>query len=172
MADTDPGSTGAQDTVLVRYWASARSAAGRAAESFPAPATLADLLAAVVARHRDRPRLADVVGVCAVLVGDRPVGTSDPADVVLRGGETVELIHPGLNHADDATVVLFPEQRVVFATEFLADALVTNNPRSLPSTCSAFDRNPLSAWSRYMRVAPGPRATVASPRISTASPAH
>ena len=94
MADTDPGSTGAQDTVLVRYWASARSAAGRAEESFPAPATLADLLAAVLARHRDRPRLADVVGVCSVLVGDRPVGTSDPADVVLRGGETIELLPP------------------------------------------------------------------------------
>lgn len=64
------------------------------------------------------------------------------------GGKTVELLFPGLNHSDDATVMYFPEERVVFATEFLADALVTNNPRSLPSACSAFDRHPISEWIR------------------------
>jgi glyoxylase-like metal-dependent hydrolase (beta-lactamase superfamily II) len=83
---------------------------------------------------------------------------------ITLGGRTVELIHPGLNHADDATVMLFPAERVVFATEFLADALVTTNPRSLPSACSAFDRHPLSEWIRsyrtvealdFDRVAPG-----------------
>ena len=62
------------------------------------------------------------------------------------GGRTVELLHPGLNHSDDATVMLFRDERVLFATEFLADALVTTNPRSLPSTCSAFDRHPLAEW--------------------------
>jgi len=80
------------------------------------------------------------------------------------GGRTVELIHPGLNHSDDATVMLFRDERVLFATEFLADALVTTNPRSLPSACSAFDRHPLSEWIRsyrtvealdFDRVAPG-----------------
>src|SRR5262245_61086012 len=50
------------------------------------------------------------------------------------GGRTVELIHPGLNHSDDATVMLFRNERVLFATEFLADALVTPNPRSLRSS--------------------------------------
>lgn len=94
MTGGDAASTSGGSTVLVRYWASARSASGVAEESFPTPATLADLLAAVVAAHPDRPRLADVVGVCSVLVGDRPAGTSDPADVVLRGGETVELLPP------------------------------------------------------------------------------
>jgi glyoxylase-like metal-dependent hydrolase (beta-lactamase superfamily II) len=80
------------------------------------------------------------------------------------GGRTVELLHPGLNHSNDATVMLFPEARVLFATEFLADALVTTNPRSFPSTCSAFDRHPLAEWIRsyraveamdFDRVAPG-----------------
>jgi glyoxylase-like metal-dependent hydrolase (beta-lactamase superfamily II) len=80
------------------------------------------------------------------------------------GGRTVDLIHPGLNHSDDATVMHFQEERVIFATEFLADALVTANPRSLPSTCSAFDRHPLSEWITsyravealdFDRVAPG-----------------
>jgi glyoxylase-like metal-dependent hydrolase (beta-lactamase superfamily II) len=80
------------------------------------------------------------------------------------GGRTVELLHPGLNHSDDATVMLFRDERVLFATEFLADALVTTNPRSLPSACSAFDRHPLAEWLRsyrtvealdFDRVAPG-----------------
>jgi glyoxylase-like metal-dependent hydrolase (beta-lactamase superfamily II) len=80
------------------------------------------------------------------------------------GGRTVDLIYPGRNHSDDATVMLFRNERVLFATEFLADALVTTNPRSLPSTCSAFDRHPLAEWIRsyrtvealdFDRVAPG-----------------
>jgi glyoxylase-like metal-dependent hydrolase (beta-lactamase superfamily II) len=67
------------------------------------------------------------------------------------GGSTVELIFPGLNHSDDATVMYFPEERVVFATEFLADALVTDNIRSLPSACGPFDYHPLSEWIRSYR---------------------
>ncbi len=82
------------ETLLVRYWAGARAAAGVAEESFPAPTTLADLLDEVVSRHLDRPRLKDVVSVCSVLVGDLPVGTSDPATVVLHPGDTVELLPP------------------------------------------------------------------------------
>jgi glyoxylase-like metal-dependent hydrolase (beta-lactamase superfamily II) len=83
---------------------------------------------------------------------------------ITLGGRNVELLFPGLNHSDDATVMYFPRERVVFATEFLADALVTTNPRSLPSACSAFDRHPLSEWIRsyrtvealdFDRVAPG-----------------
>ena len=62
------------------------------------------------------------------------------------GGKTVELIHPGLNHSDDATVMYFPADRVVFATEFLADALVTTSMRSLPSGCGAFDGHPMAEW--------------------------
>jgi glyoxylase-like metal-dependent hydrolase (beta-lactamase superfamily II) len=67
------------------------------------------------------------------------------------GGKTVELIHPGLNHSDDATVMLFPSERVVFATEFLADALVVDNIRSLPSACGPFDGSPLAEWIKSYR---------------------
>ena len=88
------GAGGETGSVLVRYWAGARSAAGVAEETYPAPTTLDRLLAAMVTRHRDRPRLADVVAICSVLVGDRPVGTSDPAAVVLRPGDTVEMLPP------------------------------------------------------------------------------
>ena len=67
------------------------------------------------------------------------------------GGRTVEILHPGLNHSDDASVMYFPAERVVFATEFLADALVTTSMRSLPSACGAFDRNPMAEWIRSYR---------------------
>jgi molybdopterin synthase sulfur carrier subunit len=94
MAAPAPEESSTVDTVLVRYWAGARAAAGLSEETFPAPTNLSDLLAEVVARHPDRPRLKDVVSVCSVLVGDRPVGTSDPAIVDLRAGDTVELLPP------------------------------------------------------------------------------
>jgi glyoxylase-like metal-dependent hydrolase (beta-lactamase superfamily II) len=71
------------------------------------------------------------------------------------GGHTVELVHPGLNHSDDATVMLFPAERVLFATEFLADALVTSDIRSLPSACGPFDGNPLAEWIESYRKVEG-----------------
>src|SRR5262245_6391731 len=82
--------------ITVRYWAGAKAAAGVESDTFETAGatTLADLLGLVFARHADRPRLHDVVGVCSVLVGDRPVGGADPADVVLAPGVTVELLPP------------------------------------------------------------------------------
>jgi glyoxylase-like metal-dependent hydrolase (beta-lactamase superfamily II) len=62
------------------------------------------------------------------------------------GGKVVELVHPGLNHSDDATVLFFPSERAVFVTEFIADALVNDNVHSLPSACGPFDGNPLAEW--------------------------
>lgn len=82
--------------VTVRYWAAARAAAGVDSDLVPVAegTTLADVLTAVRALHTDRPRLADVVAVCSVLVGDRPVGSRDPEDVPVASGDTVELLPP------------------------------------------------------------------------------
>ena len=82
--------------VTVRYWAAARAAAGVDAEPVPveAGATLADVLAEVRSRHGARSRLAEVLAVCSVLVGDRPVGSRAPEDVRLAAGDTVELLPP------------------------------------------------------------------------------
>ena len=92
---TDPISS-AQDRITVRYWAAARAAAGVECDVIPAAdgMTLADLLDAVRALHAERPRLSDVVAVCSVLVGDRPVGSADPGAVTVRAGDTVELLPP------------------------------------------------------------------------------
>ena len=83
-------------SVTVRYWASARAAAGVESDEVPLDrgTTLADILAAVDLLHPDRPRLREVVAVCSVLVDDRPVGSVDPRSVVLAPGETVELLPP------------------------------------------------------------------------------
>ncbi|MBM0127850.1 MoaD/ThiS family protein [Pimelobacter simplex] len=81
--------------IRVRYWAAARAAAGIAEEevAVAGPVTLAELRAEVVGRHPGT-RLPEVVGVCSVLVGERPVSSTDPAAVVVRPGETVEFLPP------------------------------------------------------------------------------
>jgi sulfur-carrier protein len=96
MADATNPLLQSADTITVRYWAAARAAAGVASDVLPAGdmTTLADVLAAVRTLHEDRPRLSDVVAVCSVLVGDKPVGSADPRDVVLAAGDTVELLPP------------------------------------------------------------------------------
>ena len=82
-------------TVTVRYWASARAAAGVAADDLPVdgPVTLAELRERAAALHPDT-RLEAVLGVCSVLVGERPVATRDPATVMVGPGETVEFLPP------------------------------------------------------------------------------
>jgi len=82
------------DAVTVRYWAPARAAAGVSADELPVsgPTTLAAVLDSVRTLHPGR--LHDVLEVCSVLVGDRPVGTTEPADVLVEPGQTVELLPP------------------------------------------------------------------------------
>ena len=82
-------------TVTVRYWASARAAAGVATDALPVdgPVSLSELRDRAVALHPGT-RLEAVIGVCSVLVGDRPVATQDPATVMVDPGETVEFLPP------------------------------------------------------------------------------
>jgi len=81
--------------ILVRYWAAARAAAGVPEEKVEVegPLTLAELRAEVVRRHAGS-RLPDVIGVCSVLVGDQPVGSRDPAEVIVQPGASVEFLPP------------------------------------------------------------------------------
>ena len=84
-------------SVTVRYWAAARAAAGVDHDTVPVPVagtTLALLLEAVQALHLDRPRVREVLAVCSVLVGDRPVGSGDASLVQVCPGDTVELLPP------------------------------------------------------------------------------
>ncbi|MGH3359699.1 MAG: MoaD/ThiS family protein [Nocardioidaceae bacterium] len=79
--------------MTVRFWASARAAAGRDSEVV-APGSLAEVLAAVRAEHNDNKRLLDVLSMCSVLIGDTPVTTSDPDTVDVPAGSSVELLPP------------------------------------------------------------------------------
>ena len=59
-------------------------------------------------------------------------GQTRPPDIVYQdrmsitlGGKTVELHYTGINHADDMTVVLFPEERMIYTVDHLT-------PKRLP----------------------------------------
>jgi len=92
---SDPGTQAEAETVTVRYWAGARAAAGVASDELvvQGPVSLAEVRAQAVALHRGS-RLEQVLSVCSVLLGDRPVGTADPAQVVVEPGTTVEFLPP------------------------------------------------------------------------------
>ncbi len=76
--------------ITVRFWAGARAAVGIAEESYDAPATVAALRDAVIARHPESARLADVLGVCSVLVdGQQAAGGG-----AVHAGSVVEFLPP------------------------------------------------------------------------------
>ena len=50
------------------------------------------------------------------------------------GGKRVELIHPAPAHSDDMTVVFFPEERVVFAVDFVNPGAVGGGAGFGPTT--------------------------------------
>ncbi len=81
--------------VHVRYWASARAAAGTDGEAVPVQGvvSLSDLVRLLVERHPGGD-LEKVLGACSVLRGDEPVKSRDPDSVELRPGQTVEFLPP------------------------------------------------------------------------------
>jgi sulfur-carrier protein len=81
--------------ITVRYWASARSAAGVASDALPVtgPLTLTDVVRRAVALH-PASRLPGVLEACSVLVGDQPVASRDPDGVMVSPGQTVEFLPP------------------------------------------------------------------------------
>ncbi|MCW2761840.1 MAG: MoaD/ThiS family protein [Marmoricola sp.] len=83
-------------TVTMRYWASARAAAGTDSDALDVtgPTPLAELVSRVRAAHADSARFSEVLSCCSVMVGDRPVTTDDPASVIVRPGATVEFLPP------------------------------------------------------------------------------
>jgi glyoxylase-like metal-dependent hydrolase (beta-lactamase superfamily II) len=67
------------------------------------------------------------------------------------GGATVQLVHPGINHSADATVLLFPSERVAYAVDFIADGAVSGSLQSLPGAWGDFDWTPMDRWIASMR---------------------
>jgi molybdopterin synthase sulfur carrier subunit len=98
MSHTSDAERSRETAITVRYWAGARAAAGTAEDVLEADAaagelTLADVIARVLELHPGE-QMARTVGVCSVLLGDQPVRSQDPAAVVVRPGDVVELLPP------------------------------------------------------------------------------
>ena len=75
------------ETVLVRYWAGARAAAGVDDERLSGVATVGDLVSRLAAAH---PALEAVLPVCSVLVAGRASSGDDP----VPPGAIVEVLPP------------------------------------------------------------------------------
>lgn len=93
---SSPAAGQAAGQVRLRYWASARAAAGVAEDvlEVSGPVTLSVLRERAQALHAGSSRFAAVLGTCSVLVEDRPVASEDPGSVRVAPGETVEFLPP------------------------------------------------------------------------------
>ena len=85
----------AEGVVTVRYWASARAAAGVETDALPVtgPVTLADVVRRAAELHAGS-RLPGVLEACSVLLGDQPVRSRAPESVTVRPGQVVEFLPP------------------------------------------------------------------------------
>ena len=79
--------------VTVRYWAAAKQASGVAEEILTA-GTLAELLAAVLARHPAAPALEGVLARSSFLIDGEQAGNRQAGSVTLREGAVVEVLPP------------------------------------------------------------------------------
>jgi molybdopterin synthase sulfur carrier subunit len=85
----------ADGVVTVRYWASARAAAGVETDALAVTGsvTLADVVRRAAELHAGS-RLPGVLEACSVLLGDQPVKSRDPESVLVRPGQVVEFLPP------------------------------------------------------------------------------
>jgi molybdopterin synthase sulfur carrier subunit len=81
--------------IRVRYWASAKAAAGTDADDIAVDGaiTLAELRRAAAELHPGS-RLAEVLAACSTLVGEQPVGKADPTTFSIDPGAEVEFLPP------------------------------------------------------------------------------
>lgn len=82
-----------QPTITLHYWAAAKSAAGVASDEIPVDGAVTLRWAMGEAVRRHPGRLADVLAVCSVLLGERPV-SADPEHVQVVPGSTLEFLPP------------------------------------------------------------------------------
>src|SRR6478735_2013558 len=109
--------TGETQVVRVRYWASAKSAAGVASDELPVdgPITLAEVLSRAVALHPGSG-LSDVLRVCSTLLGGQHLPVAVARDALGADRQHVALdvevdaLHgdPGQVELDDEAVTLAP----------------------------------------------------------------
>lgn len=79
--------------ITIRYWAAAKEAAGVPEESLEA-ASLAEALAAAVARREPGSRLHEVLARSSFLVNAAPAGRAPRESIKLDEGAVVEVLPP------------------------------------------------------------------------------
>jgi molybdopterin converting factor small subunit len=94
-ASTPDETPPAGGVVTVNYWAGARAASGVPSDvlAVEAPISLAEVLARVIALHPEG-RLERVLGICSVLVEDRPASLVAAESVRVAAGDSVEFLPP------------------------------------------------------------------------------
>ncbi len=85
-----------EEQVCVRFWASARAAAGvpELVLRVPGEVDLDVVVELVLDQLPGRDGLRKVLEVCSVLVGDRPAGAAERGSVRVAPGSTVEFLPP------------------------------------------------------------------------------
>ena len=93
---TSDSATSETARITVRYWASARAAAGVATDDLPVdgPTTLADVVRRALALHPDAPRLPDVLHGARSWSATARSSAEDPDEVVVGPGSSVEFLPP------------------------------------------------------------------------------
>lgn len=79
--------------VTIRYWAAAKDAAGMPEESLEA-VSLADALAAALARRAPAARLSEIFARSSFLVNAAPVGRAARETFMLDDGAVIEVLPP------------------------------------------------------------------------------
>jgi sulfur-carrier protein len=82
-----------QPSVTVRYWGSARAAAGCVEERVGAE-TVAAALDEVRSRHAADPSFAKILDVASFLLGEQPVTSRVLAGVEVHDGDTLDVLPP------------------------------------------------------------------------------
>jgi molybdopterin synthase sulfur carrier subunit len=85
---------GSSVTVVVRYFAAARAAAGVPEEKLtvPAPASVGDVLRAAVAGHGDR--LEQVLARCSYLLDEEAVHAANAETTLVSDGHALDVLPP------------------------------------------------------------------------------
>jgi molybdopterin converting factor small subunit len=92
MPSSQPGA----GHVTLRYWASARAAAGVETDvvEVAGPVTLADLVETSLRLHPESAKLPQVLDCCSVLIGERPANSEDRSTITVEPGAHVEFLPP------------------------------------------------------------------------------
>lgn len=90
--ETLVSASGDAPRVTVRYWAAIKSAAGVGQEEVVG-STVGAVLEAARDRHAADPEFARVLGVCSLLLDERPL-RADPATVSVADGDVLDVLPP------------------------------------------------------------------------------